>query len=158
MKKPCSIRTCLNTVLASYTVFGIHENDSIIRLEGCSCGTNLDARRIGTLIAQLGDKKAPEHSFFQNTLLESIHTTVWTVDKDLSIIKHDVSLHPSPEVKGKFRNCILLLTGIRTPSAPNAFVYSNSHPPGMGFRIIAIFENRSLFFVFFLRAQKTRAG
>jgi hypothetical protein len=136
VKKPCSIRTCLNTILASYTIFRINKDDSIIRLECCSYRTNLNTRGFSTLIAQLRHKKASDYPLLTGILLETIHSPVGAVYYDFASIIDNVPLHPCSEIKGQGRHIILLFAGVCTPAASNASIYPYSHSPGVFFRIV----------------------
>ncbi len=56
MNKPASIRTGLNTIAATDTIFFINQYNPFRTVEGSSYRAHLNAWRLGTVVAHLGDK------------------------------------------------------------------------------------------------------
>src|SRR5450631_1424120 len=106
---PRTIGTGLNTVPAADAVFFIDEHDPIRRLVGGPDRTNLHARRIFAVIAELRHEKSLRHFFVAVTIAEAIilrrgrrgdvHGIGLRIDARLIFaLEIDVTLDPSAKI------------------------------------------------------------
>lgn len=125
--EPASVRAGLHTVTASEAIVLINENDSIRADEGGANGANLRARRIRTVITELGDKEV----FAADVLIQrkSLLASIWrlhfrTLDRVVSDV---VALDPGAEVA--VRDVVFLRAGPNATAAADALGNVDQHPP-----------------------------
>ena len=75
-----AIGTGLNTVAAAHTIGIVDQHDAVASGIGGADRTDLNAGRVGALVAQLRDKKASQGVYLFIYLRETIYPTVRTVD------------------------------------------------------------------------------
>src|ERR1700722_16093709 len=128
---PRTIGTGLNTVPAADAVFLIDENDPIRRLVGGPDRTDLHARRIFTLIAELRHEEGLRHLFVAVTIAEAIvlwrgrrgdvHGVRLRVDARLILaLEIDVALDPGTKILWIEWNFVFDLAGLDAAQAADA--------------------------------------
>jgi hypothetical protein len=145
MKIAGSVGTGLDTIPAPDASFIVNENHSVFGLECCPNWTNLNTRRIVTLIAQFGHKKASEDVFFSEHFVRPLDSHVSVLNGRFSIFLDHISLDPRTKEKWFLGDVVFFFARLYTFSAANAFVDLDSHSVVMALRIVPVCAgNRTL--------------
>ena len=76
MNEPASIRTCLNTIPATDTVFFINKNNTLRTIICCTYRTNLNTGRFGTMVTHFRDKKGFKNILIGHSLFKTINSAI----------------------------------------------------------------------------------
>jgi hypothetical protein len=133
-----SVGTRLDTIPAPDASFIVNENHPILGLECCPNGADLNTRRIVTLIAQFGYKKASEDVSLSEHFVRPFDSHIGVLNGRFSIFLDHISLDPRAEEKWFLGDVVFFFARLHTFSAANAFVDLDSHSIVMALRIVPV--------------------
>src|ERR1700722_4908165 len=139
---PRTIGTGLNTVPAADAIFLIDEHDPIGRLVGGPDGTNLHARRIFALIAELWHEESLRHLFVAVSIAKAVilwrgrrgdvHGIGLRIDARLILaLEIYVTLDPRAKILWIERDFVFDLAGLNAAQAADAACRIDSESPTM---------------------------
>jgi len=127
MKKTGAVRASLNAIPTTYAIFFVVQHHPIPAYEGGANRTYLNAWRVGTVVAQLGNEESPEDVYVPFESRKTIDAPVGTIHISLPFRGDDVPLHPGAKIIRLPGNVVLLFAGIRAPSTTYTSVNVYSH-------------------------------
>lgn len=122
-----AVGTSLYAVSTPNARRAVNENDAISSYVGGANRARLHAGRLLALITKLGYKKCPEDALLFGGCSKAVLSTIWTIDRDRTVLTHRIPLDPGAEIERFIRDFVFRLAGIYATTAPNAPVNIDTH-------------------------------